>query len=103
MKKGMIIRHLVLPTHSADSVEVVNWINENLGNKTYVSLMSQYVPMARATEFEELNQKIKPLEYKRVVNHLIKLGFDNVFTQDFESAETIYTPDFADKKSDFIF
>ena len=53
--------------------------------------------------FSFSNQKIKPLEYKRVVNHLIKLGFNNVFTQGFESAETIYTPNFADKKSDFKF
>ena len=103
MKKGMIVRHLVLPTHYNDSLKIVNWINENLGNKTYVSLMSQYVPMARACEFKELNQKIKPLEYKIVVNKLLELGFKNVFTQDFESAETIYTPDFSDKNSDFKF
>lgn len=103
MKKGMIIRHLVLPTHSTDSINIINWINENLGNQTYISLMSQYVPMARATEFEELNQKIKPLEYKRVVNHLINLNFNNVFTQGFESAETIYTPDFNEQTDDFKF
>ena len=103
MKKGVIIRHLVLPTHSADSIKIIDWINENLGNQTYVSLMSQYVPMARATEFDELNQKIKPLEYKMVVNHLIKLGFNNVFTQGFESAEIIYTPDFNEETDDFKF
>ena len=103
MKKGIIIRHLVLPTHIADSIKIIDWINENLGNQTYVSLMSQYVPMANAKNFPEINRKIKPLEYKVVVNHLNELGFKNVFTQDFESAETCYTPDFSDKKSDFIF
>lgn len=103
MKKGLIIRHMVLPTHQSDSVNVIDWINQNLGNKTYVSLMSQYVPMANAHKFPEINRKIKPIEYKIVVNHLTKLGFNNVFTQDFDSAETIYTPDFSDKTSDFKF
>lgn len=103
MKKGMIIRHLVLPTHSADSIDVINWINDNLGNSTYVSLMSQYIPTANASKFAELNQKIKPLEYKIVVNHLIKLGFKNVFTQEFSSADLCYTPDFNETNSDFEF
>lgn len=103
MKRGMIVRHLVLPTHHSDSLKIIDWINENLGNHTYFSLMAQYVPMARAFEYPELSQKIKPLEYKLLVNHLEKLGFKNVFIQDFESAETCYTPDFADKNSDFIF
>ena len=103
MKKGLIIRHLVLPTHSSDSLKIIDWINDNLGNQTYVSLMSQYVPMAKACEFEELNQKIKPLEYKIIVNHLNELGFKNVFTQDFESAETIYTPNFEEVDDDFKF
>lgn len=103
MKKGIIIRHLVLPTHYNDSIKIIDWINENLGNKTYFSLMSQYVPMAKAKDFPEINRKIKPLEYKIVTNHLNELNFKNVFVQDFESAETIYTPDFADKNSDFKF
>ena len=103
MKKGLIIRHLVLPTHSSDSLKIIDWINDNLGNQTYVSLMSQYVPMAKACEFKELNQKIKPLEYKIIVNHLNELGFKNVFTQDFESAETIYTPNFEEVDDDFKF
>lgn len=103
MKKGLIIRHLVLPTHSNDSLKIVDWIKDNLGNETYVSLMSQYVPMAKASEFEELNQKIKPIEYKIVVNHLIKQGFKNVFTQDFESAESSYTPNFLEQNDDFKF
>lgn len=103
MKKGLIIRHLVLPTHFNDSLQIIDWINQNLGNKTYVSLMSQYVPMANACQFEELNQKIKPLEYKIIVNHLNKLKFKNVFTQDFDSAETIYTPNFEENDDTFKF
>lgn len=101
MKKGMIIRHLVLPNQTKDSINVINWINENLGNKTFLSLMSQYTPVFRASEFQEINRRIKPLEYKVLINHLQKLEFSNVFLQDLTSASSAYTPDF--KIQDDIF
>ncbi len=100
MKKGLIVRHLVLPTLTKDSLKVIDWINKNLGNKTYVSLMAQYVPMANAKNFPEINRKIKPIEYKILENKLIELSFNNVFVQDLESADTLYTPDFLHQKSD---
>ncbi len=103
MKKGIIIRHLVLPTLFDDSLKIIDWINDHLGNETYFSLMSQYVPMANANKFPEINQKIKPLEYKILTNHLNKLGFKNVFIQGFESAETCYTPDFSLQDQEFDF
>ena len=56
--------------------------------------MSQYVPMGNASTHPEINRKIKPIEYKILVNLLNEYGFKNAFTQEFESAETIYTPDF---------
>ena len=101
MKKGIIVRHLVLPTLTADSKNVINWVYENLGKKTYFSLMSQYVPMGRADQYPEINRKITPLEYKILVNHLNKLEFSNAFIQDAESAETIYTPNFNADDSGF--
>lgn len=103
MKKGLIVRHLVLPSHSNDSLKIIDWINENLGNKTYFSLMSQFVPMAKAKDYPEINRKLRPLEYKILVNKLEELGFENAFTQDFESAETIYTPNFKEDNGDFDF
>ena len=59
MKKGIIIRHLVLPNQTEDSKNIIEWINDNLGNNTYISLMSQYVPMYKAKEIDEINRKIK--------------------------------------------
>jgi len=94
IKKGVIIRHLILPTHTKDSINCVNWINENIGSNTIVSLMSQYNPMYDATNYAEINRKITPLEYKRVINHAIKLNMMNCFTQDLSSATDIYTPKF---------
>ncbi len=94
MKKGLIIRHLALPSHTEDSKSILKWIYENLGNKTIVSLMSQYIPMGNAKSHHEINRKIKPIEYKILVNILNNYGFTSAFTQEFESAESIYTPDF---------
>ena len=59
--------------------------------------MSQYEPRYNAKNFEEINRKITPLEYKRVVNYAIKLNMMNCFTQDLSSADSKYTPNF-DKK-----
>lgn len=101
MKKGLIIRHLCLPNQTKDSEKIIDWIYENLGKETYLSLMSQYVPMGNAENFPEINRKIKPVEYKILVNKLNKLGFKNVFLQDYSSATTEYTPDFS--KQDKMF
>lgn len=101
MKKGLIIRHLCLPNQTKDSEKVIDWIYENLGSETYLSLMSQYVPMAKAKETNDINRKIKPIEYKILVNKLNKLGFSNVFLQDFSSADSVYTPNFKNNETEF--
>lgn len=103
MKKGVIVRHLVLPSHTDDSKNVINWVYENLGNKTIFSLMSQYVPMAGAKQFSEINRKITPLEYKILINHLNNLGFKNAFIQEQSSANTCFTPDFKIQEENFKF
>ena len=59
MKKGLIIRHLCLPNQTKDSEKIIDWIHENLGNKTYLSLMSQYVPMGMSEKYPEINRKFK--------------------------------------------
>ncbi len=101
MKKGIIIRHLCLPNQTKDSEKIIDWIYNNLGHQTYLSLMSQYVPMGSASEYPEINRKIKPVEYKILINKLQKLGFSNVFLQDFSSATTEFTPDFKNKEKTF--
>ena len=101
MKKGLIIRHLTLPNQTKDSEKIIDWIYTNLGNKTYLSLMSQYTPMGKVEKYPEMNRKIKPIEYKILTNKLNSLGFTNVFLQDFSSASDEFTPDFSEIKSDF--
>ncbi len=75
MKKGMIIRHLVLPGHSQESLDIINWILDNNLNQAYLSLMSQYQPYFKAKDFPEINRTLMAKEYakvKKVVeqNHL---------------------------------
>lgn len=94
MEKGMIIRHLILPTHTNDSIKCLNFIHNEIGEDSIVSLMSQYEPRYNAKLHLEINRKITPLEYKRVVNHALKLNMKNCFTQDLTSADSKYTPKF---------
>ena len=95
MKKGLIIRHMPLPTHVEDSKKVLDWIAENLGNKTFISLMCQYFPCYKSSS--PIDRPLLPLEYKIVLSHANKLGFENGFVQEESSASAKYVPDFKNK------
>jgi putative pyruvate formate lyase activating enzyme len=92
-KKGMLIRHLVLPNNLAGSKQVLTWIKDNLGRETHISLMSQYYPLHKAYTYTLLNRKITEKEYDVLINRLIEDGFENVFIQELDSAP-LYVPDF---------
>lgn len=94
LKKGVIIRHLVLPNNYKDSFEVLNWIKNNLGENALVSIMGQYTPCYNAKNFEEINRKLKPIEYKLVLNYFQKIGLKNGFMQSLDSADESYIPPF---------
>ncbi len=94
LKKGIVVRHLVLPGQTKDSFEVLNDIKKILGKKALVSIMSQYTPMGEAKNYQEINRSIKPLEYKAVVSHALSLGLTNALVQDLDSASDAYTPCF---------
>ncbi|MEE1126161.1 MAG: radical SAM protein [Acutalibacteraceae bacterium] len=93
MQKGVIIRHLVLPANTKNSIAVLDTIYENFGNEITVSLMSQYTPCGIADKYPEINRKITKREYQKVLTHLEALGFDG-FAQELSSATTSYIPDF---------
>lgn len=94
MKKGLIIRHLVLPQNTNQSIKILNWIKENMPIDTYISIMSQYTPYGREYEYKELNRKIVTAEYQKVIDEFNRLGFVNGFMQQRNSAKEEYTPDF---------
>ncbi len=89
MKQGLVIRHLVLPNHIENSLNVLDVVKENFSDRK-LSLMSQFTPNGKSS----LNRKLKPIEYKAVVSHLEKLGLTNGYVQDFESASEQFVPDF---------
>ncbi len=88
---GCIVRHLMLPLASYDSVKVVEFV-AGLSKDTYFSLMRQYTPFGEADKFPELKRKITEREYDKVLNRVRELGLTNVFLQDSESAETSFIP-----------
>ena len=94
MKKGLVVRHLVLPNQVENSKEIIDWVCDNLGVKTYFSLMSQYVPCGEAMNIKGLDRVLKPLEYKIVTNYIIKTNMQNVFLQKLSSGNAKYIPEF---------
>lgn len=95
MKSGVIIRHMVLPSHRNDSIALLRWISEHFPKGQYlISLMSQYTPFYHSSDFPELNRRITSFEYNRVVDEAIALGLTEGFMQEKSSAKEEYTPPF---------
>lgn len=94
MQSGVIIRHMVLPTHRRDSEEVLKKLYELYGKDSFLlSLMSQYTPFYKSCEHKEINRRISTYEYEKVSQLAQELGF-NGFMQERSSAKEEYTPDF---------
>lgn len=93
-RRGMILRHLVLPNDLADSDDCLEWIRDTLGPQVHLSLMAQYYPTNKADRWILLNRKITLREYERVVNRALRLGFQNILTQEHHQASDYYRPDF---------
>ena len=91
IKNGVIIRHLVLPNHTKNSIGVLDIIKDNFDDKTLISLMGQYIPYGKAFEHEDINRKITKREYNKVLDKLLELDLDG-FSQELESADKSYIP-----------
>ena len=91
MLSGCIVRHLVLPLAAYDSLEVVKFVS-SLQKSVYFSLMSQYTPFGAIENFKELQRKITPREYRKVLAAVEEYGLKNVFLQDSDSSTTAYVP-----------
>ena len=93
MQRGMIIRHLVLPSNTNSSILALDYLAENFGD-TYISVMAQYVPCGDLTEYKEINRPLTQREYDKVVNHIFDLGLQKIFVQELEAASDEFIPDF---------
>lgn len=92
MKKGVIVRHLILPSHTKNSLGVLDIIKRSYDKQVLVSLMCQYVPVNKAHDFPKINRTITRREYEKVKSELYALGLDG-FTQDLSSASKDFIPD----------
>ena len=88
---GIIVRHLVMPACTSDSLKILHFLKETLPPHTPLSLMRQYTPMGTST-LPELARPITSREYRRVVDHALALGFDPLYTQEKESTGKTYIP-----------
>ena len=92
MKKGLMIRHLILPNEVQNSKKVLKWIKENIDSNVYVSIMAQYFPTYKAKEIPEIARKITKEEYEKVENYLYGLDLENGYIQELGEHEEEYVP-----------
>lgn len=92
MLSGCVVRHLVLPMCTSDSLKVLDFLKSALPEDVPLSLMRQYTPMGEIEGFPELARPITAREYRRVVDYAEAIGFETVFTQEKESAEKAFIP-----------
>ena len=92
IKSGVIVRHLILPLSSNDSVEIIKWFSENKVNNPYFSLMAQYTPFGDIEKYPELKRKITKKEYQRALNAIENAGITDCFIQDLTSSKEEYIP-----------
>lgn len=92
MKKGVLIRHLVLPNYIENSKKVLLWIKQNLPNDIYVSIMAQYFPTYKAKEDEKINRKLTFEEWNKIEDFVQEIGIENGFIQELGEHEEEYVP-----------
>ena len=93
MQSGVVIRHLMLPDETENTLDVIDWVSSEFGDSVVFSLMSQFTPN-ESCKIPALTRKITEAEYNRAVDYIYLCGMENVYVQDFSSAEKIYTPPF---------
>jgi len=93
-EKGLIIRHLILPGNTGNSIEVLNLLADEISTSVTLSLMSQYWPVPEVAQHPDLSRCINPEEYNRVVDEMERLGFYKGWIQELESHHS-YRPDFS--------
>lgn len=94
LKRGLIIRHLVLPGCMKDSLQILDFLDNHLPKDSFLlSLMSQYTPTENCKQFPEINRRVTTYEYRKVADRAAELGFSG-FAQDRRSAKEEYTPPF---------
>lgn len=93
MISGILVRHLILPCCTSDSMKVLEFLKSALPENAPVSLMRQYTPMGDNENYPELKRTLTNREYRRVKDYALSLGFSSLYTQDKTSADKAFIPD----------
>lgn len=94
VKKGVIVRQLLLPGQLQDAKQIIKYLHDTYGEQIYLSLMSQYTPLAHVENYPELNRKVDRRIYDKYVDYAIKIGVENGYIQEEDVAEESFIPAF---------
>lgn len=98
IKRGMVLRHLILPGCADDSKRVIEYVYELFRDKIFISIMNQYTPLKNVKNFPEINRKITDEEYDEVIDFALNLGVENAFIQEGGTAKESFIPNFEELK-----
>ena len=94
MIRGLLVRHLVLPNFRSDSIKILDWLYKTFGDKIFISVMNQYMPVFHAADFKQIDRKLTTFEYKSVIRHAEDLGIKNCYIQVGKTASEKFIPNF---------
>lgn len=93
LKRGLIVRVLILPGHARDAKEIIHYLFSTYHDDIYISIMNQFTPV-NPCPFKNLNRKVWEREYEDVINYALTLGVDNAFIQEGDAADESFIPVF---------
>lgn len=94
IQKGVIVRHMLLPSLLFDSKKIVDFLYKNYKEKIYISLMNQYTPMFNSFKYPEIHKKLNPKIYDSLIDYCISIGLKNAYIQESSSSSTTFIPNF---------
>ena len=94
MKRGVIVRHMVMPGYVGDSRKVIKYLHDTYQGSIYMSIMNQYTPPDDMDGYPEIGRRVTRREYEKVIDYAIGLGVENAFIQEGDTARESFIPDF---------
>ncbi len=96
LKRGVVVRHMILPGNTRDSKAVLDYLHNTYGNDIYISIMNQYTPLEAMKDYPEINRRVTAREYEKVIDYALSIGIENAFVQEGDTAKESFIPDFED-------
>lgn len=96
IKKGVIVRHMILPNHTKNSMKIIEYLYSTYKDDIYISIMNQYTPVKteRMEKYPKLQRSITKREYEKVIDFALELGVKNAFIQEGETCKESFIPKF---------